>query len=75
MGGIGRFEIFIADLIRHHDALEKSLPTRRSYVIASAQIALAQLRMAKPADEGEELLLESAIELFEELIEKARGQA
>jgi hypothetical protein len=74
MGGIGRFEIFVADLIRHHDALQQLLPSRRSYVIASARIALAQLRMAKPADEGEELLLESAIELFQELIEKAHGQ-
>jgi len=46
MQGIGRFEVFIGDLIRHHDALDKLLPAKRSYVIASARIALAQLRMA-----------------------------
>lgn len=67
-----RFEIFVADLIRHHDALAKLLPARRSYVIDSARIALAQLRLAQSKDEGEEILLESAIELFEELIKKAQ---
>jgi hypothetical protein len=71
MPGIGRFETFISDLIRHHDALARQLPAHRSYVIASARVALGQLRAARPADEGEEILLESAIELFEELIERA----
>lgn len=70
------FEDFVTDLIRQHDALERLLPVagQRPYIIARARTALAQLRMAKPADDGEEILLKSAIELFEELIRKAGGR-
>lgn len=70
------FEDFIADRIRHHDTLERLLPVagRRAYIITSARQAIAQLRMAHPADDGEEIMLETTIELFEDLIRRAGGQ-
>jgi hypothetical protein len=48
-------------------------PVKRLHVIAAGKHALAILRNYKPDDEGEEILIETAIEQFEELVRRAGG--
>lgn len=72
----GDFDSYLVELLRHLESLKRLLPVlgRRPYIIRFARAVIAQSRMAKPANEGDEMLLESVIELYEELIQQAGGQ-
>jgi hypothetical protein len=67
------FDLFIADLFNLYNALTLELPTNRRRVIRSGRRALAVLNNYRPNGDGEEILIEIAIEQFEELVSKAGG--
>jgi hypothetical protein len=71
MAQVDRFDIFIADLFGLYNRLVQDLATNRQYVVAAGRRALAALRAYPPEDDGETILIEVAIEQFEELIRKA----
>jgi hypothetical protein len=73
MSGRSRFDLFITDLFGLYLNLERALRTNRAYVAASSRRALAVLRAYPPDDDGEAILLETAIEHFEELLRRAGG--
>jgi len=67
------FDLFIADLFNLYNGLARELATDRQHVAAASSRALAVLRTHRPDDEGEEILIETAIEQFEDLRRKAGG--
>jgi hypothetical protein len=74
MSGRSRFDLFITDLFGLYLGLERELQTNRLHVAASCRRALAALRAYPPDDDGETILLETAIEQFEELLRRAGGR-
>jgi hypothetical protein len=73
MKGGQAFDIFIADFFDLFNRLVRELGGDRRHVAASCRRALAVLRAYPPLDDGEEILLEIAIEQFEDLSRKAGG--
>jgi hypothetical protein len=67
------FSDFIAQFLDLYNRLEAELPRNKEYAIAASRRALTPLRRYSPRDEGEEILIEVAIEMFEDLIERAGG--
>ncbi len=65
------FDLFIEQVFSLYNILSQS--TNRQYVIAAARRMLRVLRNYRPADDDEEINIETAIELFEEMVRKAGG--
>lgn len=74
MSGRSGFDLFITDLFGLYLGLETELRTDRLRVAASCRRALAALRAHPAEDDGEAILLETAIEQFEELLRRAGGR-
>jgi hypothetical protein len=74
LAGSGGFDIFIADLFALYNRLTRELPGNRQFVIAASRRAFAVLRAYPPQDDGEAILIEVAIEQFEDLERKAGGR-
>jgi len=70
-----RFDIFISDLFDLYNGIERQVGTNRPCVAAVCRRSLAVLRAYPAADDGEAILLETAIEQFEELLRRAGGAA
>ncbi len=75
MSGQPGFDLFITDLFNLYLGLERELRTDRVHVAASSRRALAALRAYSPEDDGEAILLEIAIEEFEDLLRRAAGRS
>ena len=71
MANSAAFDLFITDLFLLYNRLVRELPTHRSHVAAASRRALAVLRAWPPDDDGEEILLETAIEQFQDLLRRA----
>jgi hypothetical protein len=65
------FDFFIEQVFSLYNTLSQS--TSRQYVISASRRMLQVLRHYRPEDDDEEINIETAIELFEELIRKAGG--
>ena len=68
------FDLFISDLFHLYNRLLTAPLGKRDWVIASGHRALSVLRAYRPEGEGEDILIETAVEQFEELVIKAGGQ-
>lgn len=73
MTGGDRFSILIGDFFALYETAVQRLGTNRIWVAATCRRSLGVLRAYQPRDEGEEILIETAIEQFEELLRKAAG--
>ncbi len=73
MAPYDRFDLFITDLFLLYTRLSKSTSHVRPYVIAASRRAVAVLNAYPPEDDGEAILIETAIEQFEDLTRKAGG--
>jgi len=71
--GTPGFDLFIADLFDLYNRLVHVLPSNPARVVRSTRRALAVLRAYPPADDGEAILIETAIEQFEDLLRRAGG--
>ena len=67
------FGLFIADMLGLYDSVVRELPTSRSWAMPSSRRALAVLRAYHPPDEGDQILIETAIEQFEDVLRRAGG--
>lgn len=70
MTGGDRFSLLIGDFFALYNAAVLRLRTDPLWVAATCRRSLAILRAYKPANEGQEILMETAIEQFEELLRK-----
>jgi hypothetical protein len=68
------FDLFITDLFLLYTRLARELAINRPHVIAASRRALAVLRACFPLDDGEAILLETAIEQFGDLVRRAGGR-
>jgi len=68
------FQIFIDGMFDLYNGLVRQLGTNRQYVIGSCRLAIQVLCNYQPKDDGEEILIEAAIESFIELLQRAGGQ-
>ena len=69
------FDLFITDLFNLYNGLERQLGSDPSHVVRSSRRAVAVLKACQPSDDGEAILLETAIEQFEALLRRAGGAA
>jgi hypothetical protein len=69
------FSDFIAQFLDLYNRIEAELPRNKQYVIGASRRALRPLYRYSPRDEGEEILIEVAIEMFEALIHRAGGSS
>ncbi len=67
------FSLIIGDLFSLYNAALSHVGTHPLWVAATCRRALGILRNYKPVDEGQEILIETAIENFEELLRKVGG--
>ncbi len=72
--GAAPFESFIGGFLNLYERLTRELAANnRQFVMAAGKHALAVLRNYRPDGDGEEMLLESTVEVFEDLVRKAGG--
>jgi hypothetical protein len=71
--GDARFSLLIGDFFNLYNVAVPRLRTHRAWVAATCRRSLAVLRAYRPANEGQEILIETAIEQFEELLRRAGG--
>ncbi len=72
--GAAPFDSFIGDFLSLYERLRRELASNnRQFVIAAGKRALAVLRNYRPTGDSEEMLLESTVEIFEDLVRKAGG--
>ena len=71
MPGGDRFDLFITDLFRLYNRLAQEIGSNRQFVVGSSRRAVAVLRAYRPEDDGEAILIDTAIEEFEALARKA----
>jgi hypothetical protein len=69
-----RFSLLIGDLFALFNRAAKHVQTDPVWVSATSRRALAVLRAYRPADDGQAILIETAIEQYEELLRKAGHQ-
>lgn len=72
MSGAG-FDLFITQMFDLYNGLMEDMRSNRQYVISATDRALAIMKNYTPSDDSEEINLEVAIEMFEELRQKAAG--
>ncbi len=68
-----KFSLIVGDLFSLYNSAVSRVATYPLWVAATCRRAFGFLRNYKPADEGQEILIETAIEKFEELLRKAGG--
>jgi hypothetical protein len=68
------FQVFIDGMFDLYNGLARQLGTNRQYVIGSCRRAIRVLRNYHPKDDGEEVLIEAALDSFIELLQRAGGQ-
>ncbi len=73
MAGGGRFDLFITDLFLLYNRLAQEIGRDPPHVIAASRRAVAVLRAYGPEDDGDSLLIEVAIEQFEDPARRASG--
>jgi hypothetical protein len=74
MASSSGFDLFIADQFNLYNRLREELQSNRLYVAAACRRAGSALRFYPPTDDGEAILLETAIEQFEDLLRQAGGR-
>ncbi len=67
------FSLIIGDLFSLYNAAVSRVATHPLWVAATCRRALGILRNYKAADEGQEILIETAIEKSEKLLRKVGG--
>lgn len=69
-----RFSLLISDFFNLYNGAAERVGGDPRGVAATCRRSLAVLRAYKPANDGQEILIETAIEQFEELLRKAGGR-
>jgi len=73
--GDARFSLLIGDFFDLYNAAVPRVRSHPAWVAATCRRSLAVLRNYRPANEGQEILIETAIEQFEKLLRRAGGSA
>ena len=73
MTGDARFSLLIGDFFDLYNVAVPRLRTNPVWVAATCRRSLAVLRTYQPANEGQAILIETAIEQFEELMRRSGG--